>query len=120
MTGRLSKLNTGLRAVMEFGIVLSTGYWGFRTGGGTLAKIVLGIGAPLLVFGFWGLVDFRGAGSLAESLRLIQELVITALAAVALYLSGQTTLAWAMALISIIHHALVYSLGESLLKKTPA
>jgi hypothetical protein len=41
------------------------------------------LGAPLVGFGFWGAVDFHQAGRFAEPLRLIQELAISALAAVA-------------------------------------
>jgi hypothetical protein len=51
-----------LRWIMEAGIVLALAYWGARTGGSTIAKILLAIGAPVVGFGFWGLVDFRWAG----------------------------------------------------------
>ena len=46
------------------------------------------------MFGFWGAVDFRFAGDYAEPLRLTQELGVTALAGVALFATGQHTLAW--------------------------
>ena len=80
-------------------------------------KLLLGIGAPVLGFGFWGLVDFHQAGRLGEPLRLVQELAITGLAAVALYVAGQHALGWAMAILSVINHALVYISGDTLLKQ---
>jgi hypothetical protein len=116
MFGALKWFNVVLRGVMELGIVVAVGYWGYQTGNSPITKVALGILAPVIVFGFWGLVDFRNAGRMSEGLRLFQELVITALAAVALYLAGQPALGWALAAISILHHGLVYLLGETLLK----
>ena len=116
MTSALKWFNVGLRALMELGIVVALGYWGYHTGNTTGMKIFLSIAAPLIGFGFWGLVDFRNAGSFSESLRLIQELVITGLAALAWYSTGAHAWGWALGLVSIIHHALVYLLGEKLLK----
>ncbi len=112
----LKRINLALRGLMELGIVLAIGYWGYRTGEGTLSRGLLGFGAPLLVFGLWALVDFRGSGALAEPLRLGQELALSGVAAVALYAAGQHALGWTMGGLSILHHALVYLLGERLLK----
>ena len=108
--------NLGLRAIMESGIVLALGYWGFQTGSSPGMKILLGIGAPVLGFGFWGLVDFHQAGRLSEPLRLMEELGISGLAALALYAAGQHILGLTLVGISILYHTLVYTLGGSLLK----
>jgi hypothetical protein len=75
------------------------------------------VGAPALGFGFWGAVDFHQAGRLGEPLRLLQELAISGLAAVALYAAGQHLLGWALGLLSVIYHALVYAQGGRLLKR---
>jgi len=88
MLSTLKWFNVGVRALMELGIVVALGYWGYKTGNTTGIKMLLGIAAPLIGFGIWSLVDFRQAGSLAESLRLIQELVISGLAAFAWYVAG--------------------------------
>jgi hypothetical protein len=115
----LSKLkwfNLALRALMEVGIVVALGYWGVQAGNNMSTKILLGIGAPVLGFGFWGTIDFHQAGRLSESLRLFQELVISGLAAVAWYAAGQQALGLALGMISIVYHTLVYLLGETLLK----
>ncbi len=116
MRHRLSQINLALRAVMELAIVLATGYWGYRTGATTASRVALAIAAPTLVFGFWGLVDFHQAGRAAEPLRLLQELLVTGLAAAALYVAGQRSFAVALAGLSIVHHTLVYALGNRLLK----
>ena len=85
-------------------------------GAGTGMKILLAVGAPALGFGFWGAVDFRRAGRLAEPLRLLQELAISALAAAALYTAGQHLLGWGLGLASVVYHALVYLQGGRLLR----
>lgn len=117
MVSVLKWLNIGLRGLLELGIVIALGVWGYTTGKGATMKVLLSIVAPLIGFGFWGLVDFRKTGSLAESLRLAQELLITDLAAVAWYSAGAQAWGWSLALLSIVHHALVYLLGGTLLKQ---
>ncbi|MEW6286169.1 MAG: YrdB family protein [Chloroflexota bacterium] len=117
MLSTLKWFNVGLRALMELGIIIALGYWGYKAGESASAKILLAVGAPLLGFGFWGLVDFRKAGSLAEPLRLIQELVISGLAALAWYAAGAQAWGWALGAASIVHHVLVYLLGETLLNR---
>jgi Protein of unknown function (DUF2568) len=116
MKSALQWLNVGLRVLMECGIVAAMGCWGYGGGHGPVLKILLGLGAPLLVFGFWGAVDFRGMGRAAEPMRLFQELALSGLAALAWYAAGWHSLGWTLALVSLVHHALVYLLGGTLLK----
>ncbi len=112
----LSWVNVALRGVLEAGIVAGLAWWGIHEGTGLAAKTVLGVAAPAVGFGIWGALDFRFAGRYAEPLRLIEELAISALAALALWVIGQRGLAIALAALSVLHHALVYTLGERLLK----
>lgn len=102
---------------METAIVVAFAFWGYQCGQTTIMKILFAIGTPLIGFGFWGAVDFHQAGHAAEWLRLIEELVITGLAAVAFYVVGQTVLGWALGILSIVYHALVYLSGGRLLKE---
>ncbi|HVT85861.1 MAG TPA: YrdB family protein [Chitinophagaceae bacterium] len=113
---KLKWINLGLRAVMEAGIVITFGYWGYETGKTNSAKIILCIVAPLVGFGFWGLVDFHQFNC-GEMFRLIQELLICGLAVIALYKTGSIIWAWAMAILSVVYHILVYVSGERLLKR---
>ena len=108
-------LNLTLRAVLEASVVVALAYWGVRAGENAAGKLLLGIGAPSLGFGFWGAVDFRRAGRFAEPLRLAQELAISALAAAALYAAGRPALGFALAALSIAYHGLVYASGARLL-----
>ncbi len=116
MSKVLKWLNLSLRWLMEAGIVAGLGYWGYEVGGSTVGKTLLAISVPVVGFGFWGFVDFRNMGRVSEPLRLLQELVISGLAAIALYSVGQHFFGWALGLISVIYHILVYALGGTLLK----
>lgn len=113
---KLKWFNLALRALMEMGIVLALAYWGYQIGSNTGTKILFGIIAPLIGFGIWGTIDFHQSGNMAEPLRLIEELIISGLAALALFVAGQHTLGWTLGLLSIVYHALVYISGGRLLK----
>jgi hypothetical protein len=108
-----------LRVLMEIGVVAALAFWGVHLGGSTAAAIVLGIAAPAFGFGFWGAIDFHQAGRLAEPLRLLQELAVSLLAALALYSTGRHALGLALGGLSVIYHLLVYATGERLLKPRP-
>ncbi len=112
---RVERLNLALRVLMEVGIVAALAYWGATAVSGTVGRVLLGICAPLVGFGFWGAVDFRGAGRLAEPLRLLQELVVSGLAVLAAYAAGLRAFALALATLSVAYHALVYLSGRKLL-----
>jgi hypothetical protein len=115
----LDRLNLGLRVVMELGIVAGLAYWGATTGGSITWKVLLGVAVPVLGFAFWGSIDFRRAGRLSEPLRLIQELAVSGIAALALYAGGRHALSFSLAGLSIAYHALVYVSGRRLLAAGP-
>ena len=112
------RINLLLRVTMETGVVAALGFWGYHAGGSTAARIGLMVAAPALGFGLWGAVDFHQAGRLGEPLRLVQELTISALAAVAWYVAGHHGLGIALGALSLAYHLLVYATGGRLL--TPA
>jgi len=114
---RSERLNLVLRVLMEAGVVAALAYWGVETAGSTAAAIVLGIGAPVVGFGFWGAVDFHQAGRFAEPLRLVQELAISGLAAAAWYAAGRHVAGVALAALSLLYHASVYASGQRLLER---
>ena len=82
---------------MEAGIIAGLAFWGFQTGNEVIMKIILAVCVPVIIFGFWGLVDFHKAGKFSELFRLLQELLISAAAAFALYIAGQHALGWILA-----------------------
>ena len=109
-----------LRVTMETGIVAALAYWGAHTPSSTGIKVLFGIAAPLIGFGIWGAVDFHQAGRHAEHLRLVEELVISLLAAAALCATGEQLAGVALGALSIVYHTLVYATGATLLKHEPA
>jgi hypothetical protein len=113
-------VNLTMRWILEAGIVFGFAFWGYHTGEKKSTKLLLSIIAPLVGFGFWGLIDFHQFGRFAEWLRLTQELLISALASAALYVVGAHILGYTLMLLSIIYHIAVYLLGERLLKRVHA
>lgn len=101
---------------METGIIAALAYCGYVVGGSAAAKILLAVAAPAIGFGIWGVVDFRRARRFAELLRLVEELLISGLAAAALFVAGQPIPGWILAVLSVAYHAAVYFTGERLLK----
>ncbi len=111
------RISLVLRWIMEMGIVLGLAYWGFQTGGSPAVKILLLIAAPVVLFSFWGFVDFRWMGKAAEVVRLVQELAITGLVAAALIAAARPVFGWLLAAVSIVHHILVYLTGDRLIRR---
>jgi hypothetical protein len=116
MLTRSQTVNLTLRAVLELSIVLAFGYWGYETGTTEASRIGFLVLFPVVGFGIWGAIDFHQLGKNAEYFRLVQELVISLLAAYGLYLSGQMVFAVSLAALTIVYHVLVYLSGERLLK----
>jgi anti-anti-sigma regulatory factor len=104
-----------LRAGMEAGIVAGFAYWGYRAGGSAGSQTLLALAAPAVGFGIWSAVDFRRTGRLAEPLRLLEELGISGLAAVALFTAGRPLAGIALAWLSVVYHGLVHATGGRLL-----
>ncbi|AJY75405.1 hypothetical protein VN24_13545 [Paenibacillus beijingensis] len=105
-------VQSGLLAVLfllELSALAAFGYWGFQTGNGQLLKIVLGIGTPLLVAVFWGMVvSPKASFPVPVPVRSLLQLLVFSLAALALYASARQTLAVAFLIVAVIDVVLVY------------
>ena len=91
----------------------SLGYWGFHAHSGFLAKIVLGLGAPLIAAIVWGaFVSPKAAIPLSAPLWfLVQAGVFWAVMA-ALAAAGRPGPTWALGLIAVVNGVLMYLLGS--------
>jgi len=95
----------GLRRLLEVGVLVAVGYWGYATGSGP-ARIGLTIGAPLAVVVVWGVLGSpKASRRLGEPLRGLLTLSLFGVGAGALWAVGQSQVAgWfaAMALVTTV------------------
>ncbi len=92
---------------LELAALAALGYWGFKTGGSTAMKLVLGLGAPLLAAVVWGLFVAPKATVDNEVLRIVFEIAVFGAAALALVAVGRTGLAIAFAAVAVVDDVLV-------------
>jgi len=104
----IKAVNLALRFLLELAAVVAFGYWGFHTGGSTVARVVLGVGSPVLAAVVWGLfVAPKAAMTLPSRVKFVLGLAILLLAAVALAAAGQPAIAVAFAAIVVINQVLL-------------
>lgn len=102
--------NLALRFLLELCALAAFAYWGIQTGQGLIAKIVLGVGAPLLTAIVWGtFVAPRAAARPPRLMTFVLGLVILGLSAAALAVAGHPALATAFALIIALNAVLLYA-----------
>ena len=99
--------NLALSFILELCLLAALGYWGFKTGGTTVVQLILCLGVPLLTAVVWGIfLAPASARRLREPLHLILEVLIFAIAIVALYTAGQPILAVIFGVVYVINLAL--------------
>lgn len=101
-------MNLTIRFLLELCMLVAVGYWGFKTGSGWFLKILLGIGAPVLIALIWGLfVAPKAAYPLDGVMLLGLEAVLFGLGTAALYVTGEHSLAWSFLAVVIINRVLM-------------
>lgn len=113
MLEAIKSVNVVLALVLELGVLVALGYWGFAAESGMLARIVLGIGLPvlaILVWGRWGAP--RSRWQLHGLPFLLLRIVFFGSAVVALLFAGQYTAGITFALLTTLFLVLVYTLGN--------
>jgi len=100
--------NLGLRFVLELCALAALGYWGFRVDGGAVVRIGLGIGAPVLAAVAWGAVVAPKAPlAIPPPVRWAVEGVVCGLAVAGLVATGNSRLAWRLAVVWLVNRALL-------------
>ena len=104
----MKTLNLALRFLLELCLLAALAYWGFQTGAGLPARLVLGLGAPLLAAGLWGLfVAPTSRRRLPLPRRLLLEAVLFGAAVAGLAAAGQLTLAVVFGVVVVVNIALL-------------
>ena len=105
----LKSINLALAFLLELALLASFAYWGLQSGGGTLEKVLLGIGIPLLVAVVWGiLMAPNSARRLQGGAYLTLKAILFGLGAAALIEAGSTTLGLTFAVVVVINTILLY------------
>ena len=105
--------NLALRFLLELCARGAAGYWGFTVQRGLLVRVVLGIGAPLLLAVVWGTLGSPNASvKLAAPWHVLLEVVVFGAGAVALYAAKQPRLAGIYAVVTVLNRVLMYVWGQ--------
>ena len=109
MIAILKSTNLALAFLLELALLAAFAYWGFQSGGGTLGKVLLGIGVPVLVAVIWGI--FMAPNStrhLQGGAYLVLKAILFGLGVAALAAAGRTTLGLVFAVVVVINTILLY------------
>lgn len=108
----LRTFNLGLSFFLELCMVAALAYWGFSTQSG-IGKYLWGIGGPVVVILIWGaFIAPKARQRLPDPLRLLNEVVLFGLAALALLAAGQQTLGIIFFVLVFINLVLGFVLGQ--------
>jgi uncharacterized membrane protein len=100
----VKNINLGLSFLLELCLLAAFAYWGIHTGQNLAAKILLGIGAPLLAAIFWGLfMAPRATYRVRNPLYLVIKAILFGLAVIALAVSDSPILAWVLGMALVIN-----------------
>ena len=105
----LKSLNVGVRFLLEICVLISVGYWGFKSNSGWVFKILLGICVPLLIAVVWGTFGAPKAPYHLTGFSLLAlELIVFGSGVAALYATKNYSLAWVFTAIVIVNRTLMF------------
>jgi hypothetical protein len=108
----LRALSLGLKFLLELAAFAAFAYWGATTADGVVA-VVPAIVAPSVAIALWALFAAPRSGRrLATAPRIVLELVVFALAVVALFAAGARTAAIVMAVLVVTSTVLLSVLDQ--------
>ena len=110
----MKAVNDGVRFLVELAVLGAVGYWGFHNHSSWPAKIVLGVGGPVLIATAWGIWMAPQSNRRApEGRRALLEVLIFALATAALAASTRAVLAVIFAVVATVNAALDHALART-------
>jgi hypothetical protein len=103
----LKGINLAVRFLLELCMLAAVGYWGFVTHSSWALKILFGVGLPILMAVIWGyFMAPRSTHRLSGISFTVMDLILLGSGAVALYASGQVSLAWIYAVVLVVSELL--------------
>ena len=103
----LKGLLLAVRFALELGALAALGYWGFKAGGTTAARIVLGVGAPIAAIVLWWTFVSPNAPVENGVLKAGVEAMVFGSAVFALFAVDRPRLAVPFALVALVDGVLV-------------
>lgn len=100
-------LALAVRFLLELGAFAALAYWGFNSGGSTLEKVLLGLGAPAAAIVLWWVFVAPKAPVDYPLTRGVFEAIVFGAAVLALFGVDRPRLAIAFALIALVDSVLV-------------
>ena len=105
----LKSINLAVRFLLELCVLAAAGYWGFKTSSSWFLKILLGIGAPLLIAVIWGMFGAPKAPYHLSGLMLLAlEVVVFGSGVAAMYATKNYSLAWGLTAVLIVNKVLMF------------
>jgi Protein of unknown function (DUF2568) len=107
----MKAVNDGVRFLLELCALAAVAYWGWRTGGSTVSRLLLAGGCVILIAVVWGV--FRSESDavveVPTAVRIVIEIAVFAAATAALAAVGCPRLAVAFAIVAAINEILNYT-----------
>ncbi len=105
----LKVLNLSIRFILEVMALVSLGYWGFKINAGSVLKMSLGIGIPLITATIWGVFGSpKAIWKVSNISKWILLFTIYILSTLALFTSGKKHLAIAFIVCAVINSFFMY------------
>ncbi len=113
MLAAIKSGNLAAAFLLELCALAALGYWGVQVGGGTLAKIALGVGAPVLTAVVWALfIAPRAVMPVPYVINQALRILVFGLAVAGLAVTGQPIWAWVLGEALVVNFTLTWVLGK--------
>lgn len=104
----LKAFNLAVAFMLELCMLAALAYWGFQASESVFIKLLLGVGAPVIVAVIWGLLLApRSERRLTGFSYLLLKFILFGAAAISLVAAGQTTWAVIFAVVSVVNQVLL-------------
>jgi cytochrome b len=108
----VTAVNLGLRFLLELCMLAAVAFWGVDAGGGTPARVGLGVAAPVAVAVVWGLaISPKARFRPGKAWWVLLQLALFGLAAAALVAAGHPFLGAAFGILSVANLAVLLVQG---------